>query len=65
MIGKMLKGMEDIRDSSGIQLTLDFDNNKKHDVIAIPVIHFIIGDCNGNDVLCGRKLNHSLNMTGL
>ena len=34
-------------------------------VIAIPVIQFIIGDCKGNDLLCGRKGGHHLNMKGL
>ena len=42
-----------------------FGNNKTHDVIAIPVVQFIIGDCKGNDLLCDRKGGHSLNMKGL
>lgn len=28
--------------------------------MAIPVVQFIIGYCNGNDMLCGRKGGHSL-----
>ena len=31
----------------------------------MPVIQFIIGDCKGNDLLCGRKGGHSLKMKGL
>ena len=57
--------MKDIRDSGGIHLTLDFGNNKKHDVIAIHMIQFIIGYCKDNDLLCGRKGCHSLSMKGL
>ena len=57
--------MKAIRDNGGIKLTLDFGNNKKHGVIAIPVIQFIIGDYKGNDLLCGRMGGHSLNMKGL
>ena len=34
-----------IRANGGIHTTLDFGNDMKHDVIAIPVIQFIIGDC--------------------
>ena len=57
--------MKDIRDSGGIAMTLDFGPSLKHNVIAIPVIQFIIGDCKGNDLLCGRKGGHSLLMNGL
>ena len=57
--------MKLIRDNGGIRLTLDFGEKRIHDVIAIPVIQFIIGDCKGNDLLCGRKGGHSLNMSGL
>ena len=65
MICKIYKEMKAIRDNGGIKLTLDFGNNMKHDVIAIPVIQFIIGDCKGNDLLCGRMGGHSLGMKGL
>ena len=36
-----------------------------HDVIDIPVIQFIIGDCKGNGIICGRKGGHLLNINGL
>ena len=65
MITCIFKEMKDIRDDGGIKLTLDFGESVKHDVIAIPVIQFIIGDCKGNDLLCGRKGGHSLLMNGL
>ena len=65
MMGKIFKEMKEIRDSGGIKMTLDFGKNRVHNVIAIPVIQFIIGDCKGNDLLCGRKGGHSLNMKGL
>ena len=45
--------------------TLNFVIHGKHDVIAIPAIHYIIGDCKGNDMLCGRKGGHSSQMQDL
>jgi hypothetical protein len=65
MLFHIFKEMKDIRDRGGIQLTLDFGNEKKYDVIAIPVIQYIIGDCKGNDLLCGRMGSHSTAMGGL
>ena len=64
-INLSLTMMKLIRDHGGIQLTLDFGKYGKHEVIAIPVIQFIIGDCKGNDTLCGRKGGHAINMKGL
>ena len=52
--------MKEIRGNGGLRSTLDFSSGKKHDVIAIPVIQFIIGNYKGNDLLCGRKGGHSL-----
>ena len=57
--------MHDIRQSGGIRLTLDFRDNRIHQVIDIPVIQFIIGDCKGNDLLCGRMGGHTLQMNGI
>ena len=65
MMSKIFEEMKYIRDCGGIKLTLDFGKHGKHNVIAIPVIQYIIGDCKGNDTLCGRKGGHSLNMKGL
>ena len=64
-MAKIFEEMKHIRDSGGIKLTLDFGNYGTHEVIAIPVIQYIIGDCKGNDTLCGRKGGHSLSMKGL
>ena len=55
MIGKIFQEMKEIRDNGGIRLILDLGSGRMHDTIAIPVIKFIIGDCKGNDILCGRK----------
>ena len=65
MMSKIYQEMKQIRDCGGIKLTLNFGNDGKHEVIAIPVIQYIIGDCKGNDTLCGRKGGHSLQMNGL
>ena len=64
MMAKIFQEMREIRDNGGIRLTLNLDG-RSFDVIAIPVIQFIIGDCKGNDLLCGRKGGHSLKMKGL
>ena len=45
----------------GIKLTLDFGKHGTHEVIAIPVIQYTIGD----HTLWGRKCGHSLGMKGL
>ena len=65
MMTQIFKEMKDIYDAGGIRLTLDFGKDRCYDVVAIPVIQYIIGDCKGNDVLCGRKGGHSLSMGGL
>ena len=54
MLSHILQEMHDICKSGGIGLTLDFGVNIIHKTIGIHVIQFIIGDCIGNDVLCGR-----------
>ena len=64
-MAKIFEEMKQIRESGGIKLTLDFGKYGTHEVIAIPVIQYIIGDCKGNDTLCGRKGGHSLGMKGL
>ena len=45
MLSQIFKEIREIRANGGINITLDFGNDMKHDVIAIPVIQFIIGDC--------------------
>ena len=65
MMYKIFEEMKVIRDAGGIKLTLDFGHYGKHDVVAIPVIQYVIGDCKGNDTLCGRKGGHALSMKGL
>ena len=57
--------MKQICDSGGIRLTVNFSPTKRYNVIAILVIQFTIGDCKGNDLLCGRKGGHSLNINEL
>ena len=53
MLSQTIKEMKEIRVTGGVHITLDFGNDMKHDVIAIPVIQFIIGNCKGNDLLYG------------
>ena len=65
MMSKIFEETKNIRDNGGIKLTLNFGKHGIHQVIAIPVIQFIIGDCKGNDTLCGRKGGHSITMKGL
>ena len=65
MIGDIFQEMKEIRDNGAIRLTVEFGSGRKHDIIEIPVIQFIIGDCKGNDLLRGIKCGRSLNMKGL
>lgn len=65
MISHIFSEFKAIRDNGGLAVTLDFGSNRKHDVCVKPVIQFIIGDCKGNDLLCGRKGGHSVMMKGL
>ena len=60
MLSRIFQEMHHIRQSSGIRLKLDFEETQIHQVIAIPVIQFIIGGCKGNDMLCGRIDRHTL-----
>ena len=62
MLSQIFKDMKYIRDKGGIDMTLYFGENTKYDAIAIPVFQFIIEDCKGNYLLCGRKGGHSLLM---
>ena len=55
IIAAIFAELKEMYESGGIRMTLDFGNGKKHDVIGIPVVQFIIGDAKGNDVLCLRK----------
>ena len=57
--------MKYIIDSGDMTLTLNLGVYCKHEVISIPVIQFIIGDCKGNLLLCGKKGSNSLNMNRL
>ena len=65
MLSCIFKEMKDIRENGSIKMTLDFGESMKHDVVAIPVIQFIIGNCKENDLLCGQKGGHYLLMNGL
>ena len=57
MMFRIFEEMKLIRDAGGIKLTLDFGHHGIHEVVAIPVIQYIIGDCKGNDTLCGGKVD--------
>ena len=65
MLAHIFQEMRLMREKGGIRLTLDFGQNRIHVVTAIPVIQFIVGDCKGNDLLCGRMGGHNIEMGGL
>ena len=65
MIAHIFSEFEEIQKKGGVRVVLDFGTNKTYDVVVKPVIQFIIGDCKGNDLLCGRKGGHSVKMKGL
>lgn len=54
--------MKVIRESRDTKLILDFGNNKKYDVIAIPVVQFIFFNFKANGLLCDRKVGNLLTM---
>ncbi len=55
--------LKSISDNGGLRVDIDFQDGKgvQKDIIIVPVLQYVIGDCKGNDVLCGRKGTHSLN----
>lgn len=65
MLSHIFSEFRQILDDGGLKVDLDFGVGNKHTVVIKPVIQFIIGDCKGNDLLCGRKAGHSLKMKGL
>ena len=52
--------MHHIRQSSGIQLILDFGEIIIHQVIVILIIQFITRYCEGGDMLYGKMGAHAL-----
>ena len=65
MMQEIFAKMKEIRNLGELKLTLDFGSHGEHDVITIPVIQCIVGDCKSNDVLCERKGGHDARMKGL
>ena len=66
MLTHVFSEIKAISDSGGLMLTLDFNDGRGPiDIIAKPSIQFIIGDCKGNDILCGRMGSHGVGMQNL
>ena len=67
MMSHIFKEFKQIHDCGGMKVNLDFRHcggENLGEYILIPVIQYIIGDCKGNDLLCGRMSGHSLKMKG-
>ena len=64
MLSHIFADMKRIQEAGGMKITLNL-GGKIHHVRAIPVIAFVIGDCKGNDLLCGRMGGHHIGMQGL
>ena len=61
MIAHIFREFRSIIENGGIKVDLDYGTGVVHkDIIIVPVIQYIIGDCKGNDVHCGRKGTHVL-----
>ena len=62
MLKQVFAELKSIYDNGGLRVNIDFQDSKglREDIIIVPVIQYIIGDCKGNDVLCGRKGTHHL-----
>ena len=62
MLAHNFNELKSIYNNGGLKINIDLKDEKGYrNMIFIPVIQFIIGDCKGNDVFCGRKGTHSLN----
>ena len=62
MLKVIFSELKTITDNGGLRVDIDFQDGSgiRKDIIIVPVLQYIIGDCKGNDVLCGRKGTHSL-----
>ena len=61
MIAHIFREFRSIIENRGIKVDLDYGTGVVHkDIIIVPVIQYIIGDCKGNNVHCGRKGTHVL-----
>ena len=61
MVSHIFKELREIQEAGDILMDLDFhDGNVHKDVIVYPDIQYVMCDCKGADVLCGRKGTHSL-----
>lgn len=65
MLRHIFQDFKEILSQGGLEVDLIFSTGQSHRVILLPVIQFIIGDCKGNDLLCGRMGGHNLQMKGL
>ena len=55
----ILRELKDIQTSGGISFDLTIDGTTWNNVCGKVAVQFIIGDCKGNDILCGRYGSHS------
>ena len=65
MLQNIFSELKYIHDNGGIYCSLNIPGFESKDVYLVPFIQFVIGDCKGNDALCGRKASHSLQMNCL
>ncbi len=57
MMTHILKDMVRIQECGGIEMTLTIGDKSFSGTAKVPV-QFVIGDCKGNDILCGRYGSH-------
>ena len=60
VLSQIFKCLKDTKDKGYIHMTLNFGDNMEYDIIYIPVVQFITGDCKGSDLIHGYKGGHSL-----
>ena len=66
MIGHIFNELKSIYNNGGLKINIYLKDEKGYrNIIFIPFIQFIIGDCKSNDVFCYRKGTHSLNTARL
>ena len=67
MLKHIFREFRSINSNGGIKVDIDFMDGRglQEDIILVPVVQYVIGDCKGNDVHCGRKGTHSMDTPNL
>ena len=62
MLRHIMNDLKNIYEGGGLYITLNISGSLKRNVYLVPFILFVVGDCKGNDYLCGRYGSHQLSI---